>query len=88
MIFVLSAVHPDKFITVLRNLASKMKSNGKILFRDYAINDHAMIRFKSGSKVMSRSRLDDRKEFNEFCHLDSRTHVRQTRWNKNILFHY
>lgn len=54
MIFVLSAVHPDKFIIVLRNLASKMKSNGKILFRDYAINDHAMIRFKSGSKIQER----------------------------------
>jgi len=51
MIFVLSAINPDKFLNVLEHLAQKMKKNGKLLFRDYAINDHAMIRFKSGSKV-------------------------------------
>ena len=51
MIFVLSAIHPSKFVTALKNLTSLLTNGGKLLFRDYAVNDHAMIRFKPGSKV-------------------------------------
>ena len=51
MIFVLSAIHPSKFVTALKNLTSLLTIGGKLLFRDYAVNDHAMIRFKPGSKV-------------------------------------
>lgn len=51
LIFVLSAIHPDKFIVTLKNIGNVLQQDGLILFRDYAINDHAMIRFKPGSKV-------------------------------------
>lgn len=54
MIFVLSAIHPDKMVTVLRNIHSVLRSGGSILFRDYGLNDHAMIRFSTGSKLMDR----------------------------------
>ena len=51
MIFVLSAIHPEKFAGTFKNLNDVMKPKGKLLFRDYAVNDHAMIRFKPGSKA-------------------------------------
>ena len=54
MIFVLSAIHPDKMQLVLKRLFQCLKPNGMVLFRDYAINDMAMIRFKPGSKLGDR----------------------------------
>ena len=54
MIFVLSAVHPQKFDQAIKSLVSILKPGGKLLFRDYAVNDHAMVRFKPGSKVRIR----------------------------------
>uniref|UniRef100_A0A8C6ZHR3 tRNA N(3)-cytidine methyltransferase n=1 Tax=Nothoprocta perdicaria TaxID=30464 RepID=A0A8C6ZHR3_NOTPE len=44
LIFVLSAIHPDKMHLVL-------KPGKCVLFRDYGLYDHAMLRFKSGSKL-------------------------------------
>ncbi len=63
LVFVLSAVAPDKFGEVLRNLAGALKEEddgaggGKILFRDYAENDMAMIRFGAGTKLGERHYL-------------------------------
>ena len=54
MIFVLSAIHPDKMKGVFQNLSTCMKPGSLLLFRDYAINDMAMIRFKPGSKLASQ----------------------------------
>ena len=51
LIFVLSAIHPTKFVDTLTNVGKALNDGGIILFRDYGINDHAMIRFKPGSKV-------------------------------------
>jgi methyltransferase-like protein 6 len=42
LIFVLSALVPDKLTVALQNVQRCLKPGGKILFRDYAINDHAM----------------------------------------------
>ncbi|XP_057593814.1 tRNA N(3)-methylcytidine methyltransferase METTL6 isoform X1 [Hippopotamus amphibius kiboko] len=63
LIFVLSAVHPDKMHLILQNIYKVLQSGpfiavtnvlkpGKsVLFRDYGLYDHAMLRFKAGSKL-------------------------------------
>lgn len=51
MIFVLSAVPPDRQITGVMHIVSLLKPGGRILFRDYAVGDMAQARFKSRSRI-------------------------------------
>uniref|UniRef100_A0A8D8Q3J3 tRNA N(3)-methylcytidine methyltransferase n=1 Tax=Cacopsylla melanoneura TaxID=428564 RepID=A0A8D8Q3J3_9HEMI len=54
LIFVLSAIHPDKFALAVANLFTLLRPGGIVLFRDYGLYDMAQLRFKPGHKISDK----------------------------------
>ena len=54
LIFVLSAILPSKMLFVLKNIRSVLSASGVLLFRDYGLYDHAMLRFGPGHKLLEQ----------------------------------
>ncbi|KAJ6994647.1 hypothetical protein NC653_017452 [Populus alba x Populus x berolinensis] len=55
MIFVLSAVSPEKMPLILQNIKKVMKPNGYVLLRDYAVGDLAQERLTSKDQQISEN---------------------------------
>ncbi|XP_015593523.1 methyltransferase-like protein 6 isoform X2 [Cephus cinctus] len=51
LVFVMSAIHPEKFERVIKNLYTVLHTDGVVLFRDYGLYDMAQLRFKPGHKI-------------------------------------
>lgn len=51
LIFVLSAIHPDKFLQAMCSVAGVLKPGGFLVFRDYGLYDMAQLRFGRGNKL-------------------------------------
>lgn len=54
LIFVLSAIHPDKQKIAAENMKNLVKVGGTVVVRDYGLNDHAMIRFGRDARLGDR----------------------------------
>ncbi|PKI39882.1 uncharacterized methyltransferase C3H7.11-like [Punica granatum] len=52
LVFMLSAVHPDKMPRILQNIRNALKPNGHVLFRDYAVGDYAQVKLENKDRMI------------------------------------
>ena len=50
-VFCLSALDPNNMKYAISNMFNVLKNNGMVLFRDYAVNDQAMLRFSKERNI-------------------------------------
>ncbi len=62
LMFVLSAIVPEKHDLVIKKISESMKSGGILYFRDYALYDMAQIRFAQKKKNKVTGNLYMRKD--------------------------
>ncbi|KAL2462446.1 S-adenosyl-L-methionine-dependent methyltransferase superfamily protein [Forsythia ovata] len=55
LIFMLSAVSPNKMLLVVQNLKKVLKPNGHILLRDYAVGDSAQVKLENRNQMISNN---------------------------------
>ncbi|XP_073136272.1 tRNA N(3)-methylcytidine methyltransferase trm141-like isoform X2 [Henckelia pumila] len=55
LVFMLSAVSPNKMSFVLQNLKEVLKPNGHILVRDYAVGDSAQVKLQNRNQMISHN---------------------------------
>nr|GMC78106.1 uncharacterized methyltransferase C3H7.11-like isoform X1 [Ipomoea batatas] len=55
LIFMLSAVSPNKMPSILQNCKKVLKPNGHILFRDYALGDSAQVKLHERNQMISQN---------------------------------
>ena len=51
MMFCLSAIHPEKMVIAIRNVARVLKKGGVLWFRDYAETDNAQLKFNKEARI-------------------------------------